>query len=107
MWINKIFGKTARITLLTCTVFGILGCSKNDQVVGTWRCYGGATYIFTEKTWSRLNTPSSDLPYWIKDGYIFMTTLANETVPMLKLKKGVVFTNNDDVGLSGEACTRL
>lgn len=107
MRLNKTLVKTAWIAFFACTFFGISGCSKNDEVVGTWRCDGNAMYVFTKNTWSRLNTPSSDLPYRISDGYIFMTTLANETVPMLKLKNGVVYTNNDDVGLSGVACTKL
>lgn len=107
MRINKTAEKTAWIALLFCIVFGISGCSKNDQVVGTWRCSGNAIYVFNDRDWSRINTPSSNLPYYVKGEYIFMTTLANDVVPMLKLKEGLVHNNYDGTGLADVACTKL
>src|SRR5271154_6101891 len=52
------------------------------SIAGKWDC-GGNEYTFAASGWSSEGTPSHDLPYKINGDYIYMQTLANQSIPML------------------------
>jgi len=87
------------ITLSACGK-GAVSVAGSPSIVGTWDC-GGNKYTFTASGWSSEGTPSRDLPYKIDGGYIYMHTLANQTLPMLKAKDGIVYDNADGIPGTG------
>lgn len=94
-------------TALVCTTIGLSGCGidSNSKVIGTWDCRGNV-YVFSDKTWSAPGTPSENLPYKVEKEYIYLTTLARENLPLLKIKDGIIYNNMEGTGFADTACTK-
>jgi len=94
--------KCSRVALLmligTVGAIALSACGNRapsaPNIAGNWTC-GSNSYTFTSSGWSSPGTPSQNLPFKIDGDYIYMQTLANESVPMLKIKGAAVYDNLD------------
>jgi len=82
------------------------GQAQTAQLDGMYDC-GSNHYVFTATGWSAPGTPSNNLPYEIRGEYVYMLTLAKQTVPMLKYREGTLYSNTEglDDGWSSP-CTK-
>jgi hypothetical protein len=84
------------LTLSACGNGAASIAGKAASIAGKWDC-GASKYTFTAGGWSAEGSPSHDLPYKIDGDYIYMRTLANQSIPMLKTKDGIVYDNTDGI----------
>lgn len=91
---NSTVGSAA---LVLISAFTLSACgNRAASITGNWTC-GSNNYVFTSSGWSSPGTASHDLPFKIDGDYIYMQTLANESVPMLRIKDSTVYENNDGI----------
>ncbi len=86
-------------------VLSIYAFPKNHAIMGEWDC-GTSKYVFTKQGWSAPGSPSKNLQFKIEKGYVFLETLARESLPLLKFHDGKLFVNMDGTGVPDGACTK-